>query len=62
MILHAVIHPEKSFFDSNNIFLNQKNLYIAIRPKKSLFDLKKFLDYFFSLNLKNECLRGRISI
>ena len=32
--------------------LNQINLYIAIRSKKSFFGLKKFLDYFFFFELK----------
>ena len=43
------LHPERSFFDLKNISLNQTNLCIAIRPKKSFFNLKKFLDCFFHL-------------
>ena len=42
--------PEKSFFDSTKISLNQTNLCIDIRSKKSFLDLKKFLDCFFPLN------------
>ena len=44
------LHSKKIFFDSNKISLNQTNLCIAIWPKKSFFDLKKCLDYFFSVN------------
>ena len=40
------LHPEKIFLDSNTISLNQSNLCIAIWPKKSLFNLKKFLVCF----------------
>ena len=44
------VHPEKSIFDLNKISLNQANLCIVIRSKKSFFDLEKFLDCFYSLN------------
>ena len=37
-------HTEKSFVDKKNFF-NQTNLCIAIRTKKSFFDLKKCLDF-----------------
>ena len=56
-----ITHPEKSLIDSKKISLNQTNLCIATPSKKSFFDLKKFLVCFFSLNLRNECLRSRIS-
>ena len=45
-------HPEKSFFDSNEISLNQINLCIAIQLKKNFFDLKKFPDCFFFFELQ----------
>ena len=49
------IHQEKSSCDSNKVSLNQTNSYIVIRSKKSFFYLKKFLDWFFPLNLRNKC-------
>ena len=44
-----LVYPEKTFFDSKKISLNQTNLYIAIWLKKSFFDLKKFLYCLFFL-------------
>ena len=38
------IHPEKSFFDSNKIFLNHTNLCIAIQSKITFFDKEIFLN------------------
>ena len=55
------MHPEKSFFDSKKISLNQRNFCIAIRSKNSFFDLKKFLDYFFPVDLRNQRLGSCIS-
>ena len=46
------VHPEKSFFHLKTISLTQKNVCIAIRTKKCFFDLKKYLDYLFSFELK----------
>ena len=43
---------EKSFFDTKKISLKQRNLCIAIRSKKSFFDLKKSLDCFFFVEFK----------
>ena len=43
--------PRKKFLWLKKIVLNQTNLFIAIRSKKSFFDLKKFLDCFFFFEL-----------
>ena len=54
------VTTRKKCFASNKISSNQTNLCIAIRSTKSFFDLKKFLDCFFSLNWRNKCLRSCI--
>ena len=60
-VISRKMQPEKSFFDSKKTSLNQTNLCIAVRSKKAFFDLNKFLDCFFSLNLRNEFLCSCIS-
>ena len=45
--------PRKKFLRLQKIYLNQTNLCIAVRPEKSFFDLKKFLDFFSKLKISH---------
>ena len=60
--IHTYIYISHDFrYTQKKFSLNQTNLCIAIRSKKSFFDLKEFLDCFFSSNLRNGYLSSRIS-